>query len=57
MKIDKQFLEIVRNISGKYSLNFYFLNVDISLIMHDPHMKLDICLANITVEGIMSKFV
>ena len=55
MKIDKQLPEIVRKISGKYFLNFYFLNVDISLIMHDPNLKLYICIENITVEGTVSQ--
>ena len=34
---------------------FYFLNVDISLIMHDPHLKFCICKENIAVEGTMSQ--
>ena len=55
MKFDKQLPDIVRNISGKYFLNFYFLNVDISLIMHDLHLKLYICTDNIAVEGKVSQ--
>ena len=55
MKFDKQLPDIVRNISGKYFLNFYFLNVDISLIMHDSHLKLYICIENIAVEGTVSQ--
>ena len=43
MKIDKEFPEIVCNVSEKDFLNFYFLNVHISLIMHDPYLKLYKC--------------
>ena len=35
--------------------NFYFLNVGISLIMHDRHLKLYICIENIAVEGTVSQ--
>ena len=35
----------------KNSFLTYFLNVDISLIMHDRHLKLKICIENIAVEG------
>ena len=55
MKIDKQFPETVRNLSGKYFLNFYFWYVDISLIMHDPHMKLNTCIENIAVKDTVSQ--
>ena len=55
MKFDKQLQDIVRNISGKYFLNFYFLNVHISLIVHDPHLKLYICIDNIALEGTVSQ--
>ena len=55
MKFDKQLPDIVRNISGKYFFNFYFLNVDISLIMHVQKMKLYICTDNIAVEGTVSQ--
>ena len=55
MKFDKQLPDIVRNISGKYFLNFYFLNVNISLTMHDPHLKLYICIDNIAVERTVSQ--
>ena len=40
MKVDKEFPERVRNTSEKDFCNFYFLKVDISLIMHDPYLKL-----------------
>ena len=36
------FLEKMRNISENYFLNFYFLNVNISLTMHDLSLKLHI---------------
>ena len=36
-------------------LNFYFLNVDNSLIMHDPELKLSICIENIVIEGNVSQ--
>ena len=49
------FLEKMSNISENYFLNFYFLNVDISLTMHDLSMKLHICTQNIVVEGTVSQ--
>ena len=55
MKIDKEFPEKVREISEKHVLYFYFLNVDISLIMPDPHFKLYITIKNIALEGTMSQ--
>ena len=55
MKIDTKFPEIVRNVSEKDFFNFYFLKVDISLIMHDPYLKLYICIENIAFEGIVSQ--
>ena len=33
----------------------YFFNVNISLSMHDIHLKLYICIKNIAVEGTMSQ--
>ena len=45
----------MQNVSEKYILNFYFLNVDISLIMHDTHLRLHICIENIAVEGTVSQ--
>ena len=55
MKIDKQFPSQVQNVSEKYILNIYFLNVNISVIMHDTHLKLYICIENIAVEGTVSQ--
>ena len=55
MKIDNQFLERVRKISENYFLNFYFFNVDISLIMHDPSLNFFICIDYIDVEGTVSQ--
>ena len=55
MKIDKQFPSQVQNVSEKYILDFYFLNVNISVIMHDTHLKLYICIENIAVEGTVSQ--
>ena len=55
MKIHKQFPGRVQNISEKMFFNFYFLNVDISFIMHDTHLKLYICIENIAVEGTVSQ--
>ena len=39
----------------KYFLMFYFLNVDISFTMHDPSLKLEMCIKNIVVEGTVSQ--
>ena len=47
MKRDKQLSEKI--------FNCYFLNVDISLIMHDPHLNIYICIENISVEGTLSQ--
>ena len=35
--------------------NLYFLKVDISLIMHDPYLKLYICIKSIAGEGTVSQ--
>ena len=45
----------VHNVSEIFFFNFYILNVDISLIMHDTHLKLYICIRNIAVEGTVSQ--
>ena len=45
----------MRNLSEFFVLNFYFLNVDISLIKHDPTLKFCICIENIAGEGIVSQ--
>ena len=34
---------------------FYFLKVDNSLIIHDPELKLFICIENIVIEGSISQ--
>ena len=43
------------NLFVKYFFNFYFLNVDISFTMHDPNLKLRMCIKNIVVEGTVSQ--
>ena len=43
------------NIFEKYFKNFYFLNVNISLTMHYPNLKLDMCIKNTVVEGTVSQ--
>ena len=55
MEIDNHNPEGVANLFEKYLLNFYFLNVDISFTMHDPNLKLKMCIRNIVVEGTMSE--
>ena len=55
MKIDNQFPERMRKVSENYFLNIYFLNVNISLSIHDPRLKFFICLGNIIVEGTISQ--
>ena len=45
----------MRKISENDFLNIYFLNVDISLIIHDPSLILFICIDNIVVEGTVSQ--
>ena len=41
----------MRKISENDFLNIYFLNVDISLIIHDPSLNFVIGINNIVVEG------
>ena len=53
--MNSNFLERTRNISENYFLNFYFLNVDISLTMYDLDLKLHICVQNIVMEGTVSQ--
>ena len=55
MKKDNQFPEEVRKISENVFLNIYFLNVDISLIIHDPNLIFFICIYNIAVAGTVSQ--
>ena len=40
---------------NKLTRTFIFFKVDISLIMHDPYLKLYICIGNIVVEGTVSQ--
>ena len=56
MKIDNQFPERMRKVSENYFLNIYYMNVNISLSIHDPRLKFVICLDNIVVEGNLSQF-
>ena len=55
MKTHNQYPEKEENISENSFLNFYFLNVDISLTIQDPTFKFYICIKNITVEGAVSQ--
>ena len=55
MKIDKEFPERVRNVSERDFYDFYFLKVNIPLIMHDPYLKLFKSIQNIAVEGTVSQ--
>ena len=50
MKIDNHFPERMSKISGILFFNFHFLDVDISLIMHNPCLKLYKCVEDIAVE-------
>ena len=43
------------NLFVKYFYNFYFLNVDISITMHDPNLTLRMYIKNIVVEGTVSQ--
>ena len=45
----------MRKIPENDFLNIYFLNVDISLIIHDPGLNFVIGINNIVVEGIVSQ--
>ena len=45
----------MRKISENDFLYIYFLNVDISLIIHDSSLILFICIDNIVVEGTVSQ--
>ena len=55
MEIDNHSSEWVANVFEKYFLNFYFLNMDSSFTMHDPNLKLKMCIKNIVVEGSVSQ--
>ena len=43
------------NVSENDFFNFYFLNVDNSLIIHDLELKLFIGIENIVIEGTLSQ--
>ena len=43
------------NLFVEYFYNFYFLNVDISITMHDSNLTLSMCIKNIVVEGTVSQ--
>ena len=45
----------MRNVSDKDIFNFYFLKVNISLSMHDPHLKCYMYIENTAVEGTVSQ--
>ena len=45
----------MKNISENEFLNFYFLNVDISINIHDLSLKLYRCIQYIAVEGSVSQ--
>ena len=55
IKIDNGFPERFRNVSENEFLHFYFLNVDISLIIHDPNLTFVTCIYNIAIKGTMSQ--
>ena len=49
------FIKKMKNIFENEFLNFYFLNVDISVTMHDLYLKLYRCIEYIAVEGTVSQ--
>ena len=55
MKMHDHFLERIQNISKNEFLNFYFLNVDISLTMTGLTLRLYKCTENFVVEETMSQ--
>ena len=55
MKMHNHFIKKMKNISENEFLNFYFLNVDISVTMHDLNLKLYRCIEYIAVEGTVSQ--
>ena len=55
MKIHNHFLKKMKNISENEFLNFYFLNVHISVTMHNLYLKLYRCIEHIAVEGTVSQ--
>ena len=55
MKMHNHFIKKMKNISENEFLNFYFLNVDISVTMHDLYLKLYRCIEFIAVERTVSQ--
>ena len=55
MKMHNHFIKKMKNISENEFLNFYFLNVDISVTMHDLYLKLYRCIEYIAVEETVSQ--
>ena len=55
MKVGNLYPKRSRSISENYFLNFYFLNVDISLTRSDTNLKLYPCIKHIAVEGTVSQ--
>ena len=55
MKMHNYFLKKMKNISENEFLNFYFLNVDNSINIHDLSLKLYRCIKQIAVEGTVSQ--
>ena len=55
MKMHNHFLKKMKNIYENEFLNFYFLNVDITVTMHDLNLKLYRCIRYIAVEGTLSQ--
>ena len=54
-KMHNNFPERIWNISENLFLNFYFLNVNISLTMQDLSLKLHISIKNIVMEETVSQ--
>ena len=55
MKMHNHFLKKMKNIYENEFLNFYFLNVDITVTMHDLNLKLYRCIQYIAVKGTVSQ--
>ena len=55
IKMHNHFIKKMKNISENEFLNFYFLNVDISVTMLDPYLKIYRCIEYIAVEGTVSQ--
>ena len=55
MKMHDHVLKKMKNISENEFLNFYVLDVDISLTMHDLNLKLYRCIKYIALEGTVSQ--